>query len=149
MMYNDRLTKKIFIHDYNRCTNNWTFEIREVMFKLGLTDYFINKSSVDMSYVKLLITDYYGNVWSRDIQNVPKLRSYKRFKHLFGCEQYVVNNLKKYERSILCQFRCGILPIRIETGRYIGETPEQRLCRFCDTQSVEDEIHFFVTLWTI
>ena len=45
---------------------------------------------------------------------------------------------------MLCQFRCGILPIRIETGRYIGETPEQRLCRFCNMQSVEDEKHFLL-----
>ena len=97
-----------------------------------------------MSHVKQLITDYYSNVWSRDIQTVPKLRSYILFKHTFKCEQYVVTNLKKNERSILCQFRCGILPIIIETGRYIGETPEQRLCRFCNTQSVEDEKHFLL-----
>ena len=75
---------------------------------------------------------------------MPKLRSYKRFKHSFCCEQYVVTNLKKYEPSILCQFRCGILSIRIETGRYIGENAEQRLCRFCNTQSVEDEIHLLL-----
>ena len=90
------------------------------------------------------MTDYYGNAWSRGIQNVPKLRSYKLFKDSFNCEQYVSTNLKKNERSILCQFRCGILPIRIETGRYIGETPEQRLCRFCDMQTVEDERHFLL-----
>ena len=44
----------------------------------------------------------------------------------------------------ISQFRCGILAIRIETGRYIGEIPEQRLCRFCDTQSIEDERHFLL-----
>ena len=89
LMDNDRLTKKVFIYDYNLCTNNWTSEIKQVMCKLGLTDHFDNKSIVNMSYVKHLMTDYYGNAWSRDIQNVPKLRSYKLYKtHLIASNMF-------------------------------------------------------------
>ena len=51
-------------------------------------------------------------------------------------------NLPRNERSLLAQLRCGILPLRVETGRYVGETPEQRLCKLCNTGSVEDELHF-------
>ena len=36
----------------------------------------------------------------------------------------------------------GILPLRIETGRYVGETPEQRVCLLCNNNSIENEIHF-------
>ncbi len=42
------------------------------------------------------------------------------------------------------QFRCGILPLRIETGRYVGESPDERLCRFSDSQNVENEVHFLL-----
>ena len=38
----------------------------------------------------------------------------------FKCEDYVKLNLKKCERSVLCHFRTGILPLRVETGRYVG-----------------------------
>ena len=48
----------------------------------------------------------------------------------------------KSERSTMCQLRSGILPLRIETGRYIGEPAEKRLCRFCPQNSVENETHF-------
>ena len=58
-------------------------------------------------------------------------------------------DLIKHERSILTQFRCGILPIRIETGRYVGEAPDQRLCVFCNQNAVEDERHllFFCDMY--
>ena len=45
---------------------------------------------------------------------------------------------------LLAQFRCGILPLRIETGRYVGEKPEGRLCKICDSQQIEDETHFLL-----
>ena len=57
-------------------------------------------------------------------------------------EEYVKINLKRRERSVLAQFRLGILPIRIETGRFIGEKVEDRLCRMCNQNQIENEIHF-------
>ena len=45
---------------------------------------------------------------------------------------------------MLAQFRCGILPLRIETGRYIGENPEGRLCKICQGGQTEDETHFLL-----
>ena len=51
-------------------------------------------------------------------------------------------NMYKNERSIMRQFRSGVLPLIIETGRLIGEALNQRLRRFCYTDAVEDEKHF-------
>ena len=48
----------------------------------------------------------------------PKLRTYKEIKNNFVVEPYVTNNVTKYHRSIYAQFRCGILTLHIETGRY-------------------------------
>ena len=36
--------------------------------------------------------------------------------------------------------RCGVAPIKIETGRYEGFAVENRVCPFC-RNCVEDEIH--------
>ena len=30
-----------------------------------------------------------GNIWSQDLQNTPKLRTYRQFKTGFTCEDYV------------------------------------------------------------
>jgi hypothetical protein len=45
---------------------------------------------------------------------------------------------------MLSQFRCGILPLSIETGHYISETPEQRICLFCTDNKIEDEKHSLI-----
>ena len=42
------------------------------------------------------------------------------------------------------QFRCGILPLRVETGRYIGEKPEESLCKICQSGQTEDERDIFL-----
>ena len=53
-------------------------------------------------------------------------------------------NLSRCERSGMAQFRCGVLSLRIETGRFVGEQVGDRLCRFCDLNLVEDEKHFLL-----
>ena len=90
------------------------------------------------------IESYHRDIWKREIQNVSKLRTYVTFKNDFVLEQYVLLNLDKQERSKVAQFRCGILPLRVETGRYVGEAPELRICTFCDRQEVENEQHFLL-----
>lgn len=71
---------------------------------------------------------YYGTVntvksdtGQQSVYIVPKLRTYKTFKNDFGLENYVSFNLSKAERSHMAQLRSGILPLRIETGQYVGE----------------------------
>ena len=49
--------------------------------------------------------------------------------------------LKKYHRSRSAQFRCGILPLQIEVGRYRNISLCHRICPLCKN-AVEDEIHF-------
>ena len=42
----------------------------------------------------------------------------------------------------IAQIRCGVLPLHIETGRYRNLKVEERLCKVCESQSVENEFHF-------
>ena len=55
---------------------------------------------------------------------------------------YVTMNISKYQRSLYAQFRCGILPLEVEVGRYRSIDLPERLCKQCNLMSVEDEIHF-------
>ncbi len=49
--------------------------------------------------------------------------------------------LNKRYCSALAKFRCGIAPIRLETGRYIGEHESARICQICNLNEVESEQH--------
>ena len=63
-------------------------------------------------------------------------------------------NLEKWKRSLLAQFRLGVLPLAIETGRYkltkdkVGnwrrQTPEERICPVCNLNTIENETHFLI-----
>ena len=43
-------------------------------------------------------------------------------------------------RSAFAKFRCGVAPIRIETGRYEGLDVNSRTCPLCKN-GIEDEKH--------
>ena len=42
----------------------------------------------------------------------------------------------------MAQFRLGVLPLKLETGRYRQQPVNERLCEQCDLGKVEDEVHF-------
>ena len=58
-------------------------------------------------------------------------------------EVYVKSYMNRYQRSTFAKFRCGILPLQIELGRFRGQKVEERICPVCKT-TVETEIHFLL-----
>ena len=74
----------------------------------------------------------------------PELRIYGEFKTNYGLDNYMAFNLSRLKISDLTQSRCGILPLRVETGRFRNEPLSERKCTFCDQDSVEDEFHFIL-----
>ena len=94
---------------------------------------------IDMS----LASDRIANSWPEKCKNVPKLRTYIKFKTCFKTEKYLALNLNRSERSIMAQIRCGVLPLGVETGRFVGDHVCDRICKMCNQGSVEDETFFF------
>ena len=74
---------------------------------------------------------------SRNSTGGNKLRTYKLFKDSFNTESYCTMILPRSHRSAFSRFRCGVAPIRLETGRY------ERL-PVCER--VKDYVHF-VMMW--
>ena len=54
--------------------------------------------------------------------------------------------MSRGHRRVLAKFRSCNLPLAIETGRYTRpKTPvHERVCKYCNSNSVEDETHFLV-----
>ena len=142
LMDDNRLTKRVFNHDCGLCHNNWSAGVKQIMTDLGFHDEFTTRQTIHMHDSFNAIKNLYQEKWSRDVNAMSKLRTYVTYKNTVSCEDYVTLNMKRQERSMLCQLRLGILPLRIETGRYIGEPIEDRLCTVCDLNVVETEAHF-------
>ncbi len=80
--------------------------------------------------------------WSNDVLKFSKLDLLADVKNSFGTEKYLEMDLDRYDKSLLSQFRYGILPIAVETGRYKGLDRNERICTLCDAEEVENQIHF-------
>jgi hypothetical protein len=53
-------------------------------------------------------------------------------------------DIPKPLRSTMAMFRCGVLPLRIETGWYKGEPVEDRICTMRNLNEIESEQHFLL-----
>ena len=108
-MSDDRLTKIIFNWDYQKKTNNWSSQIRKLLEQSDQSHKFLLKEKCGTDSSLECMLDQYKAKWLSNIGNKPKLRTYKLFKHDFSTESYLYFNLPKWKRSILAQFRLGIL----------------------------------------
>ena len=73
-----------------------------------------------------------------------KLVTYLFLKTNFGLEKYLtlINNFN-YRKSI-CRFRVSAHRLYIETGRYTNIPRNERLCKNCSANEIEDEAHFLI-----
>ena len=72
----------------------------------------------------------------------PKLRSFVKFKDFTLLSSHVAKSMTFNERRILSKIRLGVLPIRLETGRYVKPPllEAERTC-YCDSGEIESEFH--------
>ena len=103
---------------------------------------------------------YFENCWREKLDDEfarggpdaggNKLRTHRRFKESYTTEQYVRIIIQKKYRSVYAKFRCGVAPIKLESGRYsLNHVPVvQRMCEECNV--VEDVCHviMYCTLYT-
>ena len=154
IMDDDRLTKKVFLWDKSICNNNWTNDIVTIINRLDLSHTSFERNTIlDLEIVKSRLSVLNRKMWENELTSKPKLRTYRKFKFNYNLETYLNICMQKYNRSLLCQFRIGILPLNIETGRYknIKDNvtgrfrklrPEERICDVCNLNETEDEFHF-------
>ena len=137
-----RLTKNIFNMDLDLCKMNWSSEMKNIFQKLDMIDIFNNRQVCDTTAVKSKLYEIMELEWRKDVIKKPKLRTYVTFKDSFATEDYVRSNISRSARSLLAQFRIGILPIKVETGRFKNLAVSERICEVCSLNMVEDEKHF-------
>ena len=139
-MEDSRLPKIIFNHIFENKGSKWIDSIQDVCNELGF--HLSSTRMFDIDLCKSSLMDTFKHKWATQSSNKPKLRSYVQFKQHYFTENYINLNLNREQRSILAQVRCGTLPLKIETGRFVGTPKENRLCDICNNGQVEDEFHF-------
>ena len=73
-----------------------------------------------------------------------KLRTYIQIHDKNETKAIVSRNLSRKHRAQVSRFKCGTLPLSIETGRYTDVDIEDRVCKVCNSNAIEDEEHFLL-----
>ncbi len=138
----DRLNRRVFMYDKEVCKENWNERFKQILVELELDRYWLNNAVIPIEVAKEKIAKCFENDWKHHCSTKPKLRTYVTFKQDTKVAAHITCNLSKYERSLISQLRLGILPIRIETGRYTNTDVAERICLLCEEDKVENEVHF-------
>ena len=153
MFIASRLTRRVLLWDRTLSEEGglktWFSELKSIAVRNNLTEIlndipFDIYQTVEQMKISLLTKDQ--SKWSHEAGSMPKLRTYVTISDFSVRKSYITKPLSFIQRKYLAKFRLGILPIRIETGRY--ERPKlvaaERTCQICNSNTVEDETHFLL-----
>ncbi len=79
--------------------------------------------------------------WKHLLSTKPKLRTYLKFKENICTEDYVKHCTSRRKISLMAQFRIGILPLHIETGRFRDKRTDKRVCLICNSGDLVNVLH--------
>ncbi len=142
----NRLVYKVFRWDItchnNDNKSNFAANVKQIMCEIKMKNAYKDLTIVNIENAQKSLMEKLESEWQSSVQKKVKLELYSAIKCNYGVEKYLLLNMDKYEKSLLSQLRYGILPIRIESGRFTNEKREERLCTLCDTNTVESVEHF-------
>ena len=160
-MSNDRLTKKILLHDQNFSNLNpnalcWSKEICQIISRNNLMFHDLTANPKYLCKIlqdSLLSKDI--SMFKKECKQSVKLRTYNLLFSPFiphvNTTAYSRLCLPFIVRKRLAQLRLGVLPIKIETDRYLNVPADQRFCTQPNCKHdgdnlsyIEDEQHFII-----
>lgn len=99
---------------------------------------------INYSQIKQRFLDEYRQNWYAVINNSTRLESYALFKHNLNIEPYLNIITESKFRTALCRFRTSSHDLLIESGRYVNQPRNERICTNCNLNFIENEYHFLL-----
>ena len=133
---------RIFYDKLINSNVSWFCRLRALLSKYS-NNPSINQT-VNIKHVKSMILRDREIIWKNELSKKKKLRFYQTLNTNLKPSIYLNAVHDKHARSLVSQLRLGILLLRVETGRYKNESYPDRICEYCNENSIEDEEHFLV-----
>ena len=154
-MNNNSIVKKVFLElskldHLGLTTCNWVSNVKNMFYRCKIHDLIpVNiiedkKSDALINVIKKRLQDNFQSQCMFTINNMPILRTYCKFKYVFEAEPYLRTITSYNIRSMLSKFRLSSHVLEIEKGRHNKVLLADRICKACDLNQIEDEIHFFL-----
>ena len=128
----------------------WSGKVKTILNEHNLGDIFekqeLFSSKATIEQLKSSMYKKQQELVKHECESKPKLRTFLLFKDFANLSPHVGKPLSFVERRMISKLRLGILPIRIETARYLRPIlPEnQRIC-YCNSGEVESEYYVLFT----
>ena len=115
----------------------------------GVLINYVSNCRVIKDQVAEFVFSRFKSEWSADKNRMNarngngrnKLRTYKQYKQEFKSETYLKCSMSRAHTSAYAKFRCGVVPIRIETGHYESLNYNDRTCFNNCIDKFENEQH--------
>lgn len=140
-MEDDRLPKRVYLNTRTN-SESWAMQVKSLMDDLILGHYWDSESPIPSDVLRLMIREKCKEELMQAVDGKTKLRTYKTLCVPLQPSSHVRSYLERPYRSLISQLKCGVLHLRIETGRFIHEKVEERVCVLCDADQIENEFHF-------
>ena len=126
--------------------SNWAFQIKSILDSLGFSNIWIHQNNIDIPFdlIKQRLLDTYKQSWYSAINNSNRLETYARFKHEFEIETYLDFIKENKYKIALTQFRLSSHNLAIERGRIEHIDRNERVCKLCNSNVIENEFHFLL-----
>ena len=140
-MGEDRLPRRIMRHQIE---NNmpWIRKLEDILERVEHEANLVDVMPINLKAFKIRVEENWHQMWRYMADDKPKLRTYMKWKEYPIPELHTTNKLLKYHRSLIIKLLLGVLPIRVESGRYDKVPFIDRTCPSCEGNIVETEEHF-------
>ena len=147
-MDDSRFVKKCYhmmLMDDLNGKSNWVSSLRHCLQTLGFGYVWENPTNINVHILLYnldrRLKDVFIQKWYQSINNNAKLECYVNIKHDFVYESYLdVLDIRKFRFSYV-NFRTSCHNLEIERGRYTNIQRNERVCKLCDQNVIEDEYH--------
>ncbi len=138
----NRWPKRIWQYDRETGTDAWFNDVSYILNFIGMNTEADIEGIVDLGNAEKYLLNHSKRIWQLEAGTKRKLRTFVQI-HDFNSDSVVAgSNLTRVQRSLVIKYKSGVLPLRLETGRYKGLKEELRVCEVCKCGEVEDEKHF-------
>ena len=125
---------------YQSGVKSWFGGVDTILKELDLNE-------TNCSHAKWSLICRYKDLWRLKLENEAlvkkgKLRTFYTFKSTFQKEIYLDTLMNRIHQKSLTKLRISAHKLEIENGRYSRKSVGDRVCKKCNYNKVEDEIHF-------
>ena len=146
----NRLLYKVYMWDRNlnesKQINTWSAEIKSILNEHNLAHIFEQQQIFPLKQtiikLKTSMFEKQHKILETECKNKPKLRTFMLFKDFKTLPPHVGKPLTFVERRAMSKLRLGILPLRLETARYLRPIlPENERVCYCNSGKIENEYY--------